>query len=55
VEFEDGSIVEYFRRERPSLFFSEDGEMRPLLLSTGVQEVGEGASYSLIQPIGDGL
>jgi hypothetical protein len=25
-----------------------------LALSTGVQEVGEGGSYSLIQPIGDG-
>jgi hypothetical protein len=54
VEFDDGSFVDYYRRERPSLLFSGDGEMRLLALSTGVQEVGEGGSYSLIQPIGDG-
>ncbi|KAJ5377327.1 uncharacterized protein N7496_004736 [Penicillium cataractarum] len=54
VVFEDGFVVDYFRRERPSLFFSGDGEMRPVLLSTGVQEVGGMGSYSLIQPIGDG-
>ncbi|KAE8446957.1 hypothetical protein EG329_011439 [Mollisiaceae sp. DMI_Dod_QoI] len=51
VEFEDGSVKGYFRRERPQLFFSEDGEARPLFLTTGVQEVGSGMSYSLIQPI----
>jgi hypothetical protein len=54
VEFDDGSFVEYFRRERPSLLFSGDGDMRLLALSTGVKEVGEGGSYSVIQPIGDG-
>lgn len=54
VVFEGGFVREYFRRERPSLFFSADGEMRPLLLSTGVQERGEMGSYSLIQPVGDG-
>ncbi|KAJ5915428.1 hypothetical protein N7466_011361 [Penicillium verhagenii] len=51
VLFTDGSQIEYYRRERPSLFFSEDGEMTPLFLSTGVQEVNSPASYSLIQPI----
>ncbi len=34
-------MVDFFRRERPQLFFSEEGEMRPLFLTTGVQEVGE--------------
>ncbi|KAJ5752438.1 hypothetical protein N7520_009355 [Penicillium odoratum] len=52
VLFSDGSSIEYYRRERPSLFFSEDGEMTPLFLSTGVQEVNSSASYSLIQPVG---
>ncbi|PVH76871.1 hypothetical protein DL98DRAFT_561805 [Cadophora sp. DSE1049] len=53
VEFEDGSETRYFRRERPQLFFSEEeyGEMEPLYLTTGVQEVGRRGSYSLIQPV----
>jgi len=54
VQFTDGSTVAFFRRERPQLFFSEDGEMVPLYLSTGVQEVGSGQSYSVIQPLGEG-
>lgn len=54
VDFDDGSSIDYLRRERPNLFFSEDGDMRPLFLSTGVQEKKNPASYSLIQPIGDG-
>ncbi|KAJ6013961.1 hypothetical protein N7540_008552 [Penicillium herquei] len=54
VEFSDGSSINYYRRERPNLFFSDDGDMRPLFLSTGVQEVDSSASYSLIQPIGEG-
>jgi hypothetical protein len=52
VEFTDGSRVDYYRRERPKLFFSEDGEMTPLYLVNGVQESGSKASYTLIQPIG---
>jgi hypothetical protein len=52
VEFTDGSRVDYYRRERPKLFFSEDGEMTPLYLVNGVQEFGSKASYTLIQPIG---
>jgi hypothetical protein len=52
VDFDDGSTIDYYRRERPNIFFSEDGNMTPLLLSTGVQEVNSSASYSLIQPIG---
>jgi hypothetical protein len=51
VEFTDGTSVDYYRRERPQLFFSEDEEMVPLYLTTGVQEVGSGMSYSIIQPI----
>ncbi|KAH7393664.1 hypothetical protein BKA64DRAFT_92870 [Cadophora sp. MPI-SDFR-AT-0126] len=51
VEFEDGSETSYSRRERPQVFFSEEGEMRPLYLSTGVQEVGRTGSYSVIQPL----
>lgn len=51
VSFDDGSIINYFRRERPNIFFSDDGQMTPLFLSTGVQEVNSSASYSLIQPI----
>ncbi|KAJ5692583.1 hypothetical protein N7462_002006 [Penicillium macrosclerotiorum] len=50
--FNDGSHVDYYRRERPNIFFSDDGEMIPLSLSTGVQEMNSSASYSLIQPIG---
>ena len=51
VAFEDGSEMVYFRRERPQLFFSEGGEMEPLYLSTGVQEIGREGSYTLIQPL----
>lgn len=41
VEFDDGTSIDFYRRERPQLFFSADGEMRPLVLTTGVQEKGE--------------
>ncbi|KUJ19627.1 uncharacterized protein LY89DRAFT_457059 [Mollisia scopiformis] len=51
VEFQGGEVREFYRRERPQLFFSEDAEMKPLFLMTGVQEVGSEMSYSLIQPI----
>ena len=54
VEFTDGTTIIYYRRERPQLFFSEDGMMTPLFLTNGVQERNSNDSYSLIQPIGDG-
>ncbi|KAI9158130.1 hypothetical protein HJFPF1_06120 [Paramyrothecium foliicola] len=53
VDFTDGSTTVYYRRERPKLFFSDDGEMTPLYLINGVQEFNSPASYTLIQPIGD--
>lgn len=54
VHFTDGTSIDYYRRERPKLFFSEDGEMTPLYLMNGVQQVNSSASYTLIQPIGQG-
>ena len=55
VEREDGKggvvQVDYFRRERPQLYFSEDGQTTPLYLSNGVQERGSSQSYTLIQPL----
>lgn len=54
VEFTDGTRTDYYRRERPKLYFSEDGEMRPLYLLNGVQEFNSSGSYTLIQPIGQG-
>lgn len=53
VEYDDGSSVEYYRRERPKLYFSEDGEMTPLYLVNGVQEFDSNKAYTVIQPIGD--
>ncbi|KAF9891834.1 hypothetical protein FE257_003319 [Aspergillus nanangensis] len=53
VEFTDGASTEYYRRERPKLYFSDDGEMTPLYLINGVQEFDSSASYTLIQPIGE--
>lgn len=55
VDFTDGNSTTYYRRERPKLYFSEDGEMTPLYLVNGVQEFDSPASYTLIQPIGDGF
>jgi len=52
VVFTDGSRTDFFRRERPQLLLSDDGRATPLLLITGVQEVGSSASYTLIQPLG---
>jgi hypothetical protein len=52
VEYTDGTSIDFYRRERPQLFFSEDGEMTPLFLTNGVQEVGSGMSYRIIQPLG---
>ena len=52
VHFTDGGRTDYYRRERPKLFFSDDGHMTPLYLVNGVQEFDSKASYTLIQPIG---
>ena len=52
VAFDDGTSVDFFRRERPQLLFSADGEVRPLVLTTGVQEKGGKGSYSVMVPIG---
>lgn len=54
VAFTDGTNVDYYRRERPKLFFSDDGEMTPLYLVNGVQEFNSSGSYTLVQPIGHG-
>ena len=51
VEWTDGSVTQYYRRERPQLVFSDDGEMTPLYLTNGVQEEGQVSSYTLIQPL----
>lgn len=36
AHFTDGTSIDFGRRERPQLFFSDDGKMTPLLLSNGV-------------------
>ena len=51
MDFVDGTSVNFFRRERPQLFFSEDGNMTPLYLTNGVQEKGSTMSYTIIQPL----
>ncbi|ENH63684.1 hypothetical protein FOC1_g10004292 [Fusarium oxysporum f. sp. cubense race 1] len=53
VTFTDGSWQVFKRRERPKLFFSDDGEMTPLYLTNGVQEMNQtGAAFTLVQPVG---
>lgn len=52
VAFTDGSTEVFNRRERPKLFFSDDGEVTPLYMVNGVQPLGSSLSYTLIQPIG---
>ena len=54
VEFTDGTATDYYRRERPKLYFSVDEQTTPPYLSNGVQEFNKSASYTLIQPIGRG-
>ena len=49
--FSDGTSVEYFRRETPQLFCSENGTMRSLYLTTSVQEKSSPMTYSVIQPL----
>ena len=51
VLFTDGGRTDYYRRERPKLFFSDD--MTPLFLVNDMQEFNHrGTSYTLIQPMG---
>lgn len=52
THFTDGTRIDYYRRERPKLYFSDDGLMTPLYLINGVQEFNSTASYTLIQGIG---
>lgn len=53
VYFTDGGRTDYYRRERPQLYLSDDGNLTPLYLINGVQEFNNSASYTLIQPIGE--
>ncbi|KID70281.1 uncharacterized protein G6M90_00g085080 [Metarhizium brunneum] len=53
VSYVDGSVITFYRRERPQLYFSEDGTMTPLFLGTGVQPRDSPMSYSVIVPVGD--
>ncbi|OAQ59218.1 glycosyl hydrolases family 43 domain-containing protein [Pochonia chlamydosporia 170] len=53
VNFTDGTSINYGRRERPQLLFSEDGNMVPLFMTNGVQEKGTNMSYTIVSPIGD--
>lgn len=53
VHYDDGSTIDFLRRERPQLIFSTDGKMTPLLLTTGVQPRNSPMSYTAIVPIGD--
>lgn len=53
IDFSDGSVETFNRRERPKLFFSNDGEVTPLYMVNGVQRLGSTTeSYTLIQPVG---
>ncbi|KAK1231114.1 hypothetical protein PQX77_005776 [Marasmius sp. AFHP31] len=52
VVFTDGGRIGYMRRERPKLFFSDDGEMTPLYPSNRVQEFNSSGNYTIIQPLG---
>ncbi|KAH9861539.1 hypothetical protein J1614_011288 [Plenodomus biglobosus] len=55
VDFGAGDVETFKRRERPKLWFSDDGEVTPLYLVTGVQGLGDavgGRSYTLVQPVG---
>lgn len=52
VQFTDGSVETFGRRERPKVFFSGDGEVVPLYLVSGVQSLGMTGSWTLVQPVG---
>ncbi|KAK5994738.1 hypothetical protein PT974_03121 [Cladobotryum mycophilum] len=53
VQYDDGATINFYRRERPQLYFSDDGQQTPLLLTTGVQPRDNPMSYSVIVPVGD--
>jgi hypothetical protein len=46
VDFTDGTTAEFYRREQPQLFFSEDGEMTPLFMTNSAQEKNLAKLYS---------
>ncbi|KAJ6442168.1 EGF-like domain-containing protein [Purpureocillium lavendulum] len=52
VEYDDGTKVDFYRRERPQLHFAKDG-VTPLVMTTGVQPKDSPMSYTVIVPIGD--
>ncbi|KAE9994292.1 hypothetical protein EG327_000138 [Venturia inaequalis] len=54
VKFEDGSVENFGRRERPKVFFvGGEGRMGGAVLVTGVQKMGKGGgSFTLVQGIG---
>lgn len=52
VTFTDSTTQTFNRRERPKIFFSDDGTMTPLYLINGVQALNAATSFTLIQPIG---
>ena len=54
VHFTDGSVTTYSRRERPQLLWSDGSQPHPVMLTTGVQEIGTDRSYTLCQPIASG-
>ncbi|KAF4986331.1 hypothetical protein FDECE_16005 [Fusarium decemcellulare] len=53
IQYNDGTEIVFHRRERPQLFFSDDGNMTPLFLTTGAQPKDSPQSYTAIAPIGD--
>lgn len=52
VKYDDGSEVNFYRRERPQLIFSYHHSLNPLYMTTGVQEQNSSMSYTVIVPIG---
>lgn len=50
VEFTDGAMETFNRRERAKIFFDED--LTPLYLVSGVQALDSKSSFTLVQPIG---
>jgi hypothetical protein len=53
VQYTDGTSEVLSRRERPKLYFSDDGLVTPLYLNTGVaNHAYPTGSFTLIQPIG---
>ena len=50
VNFTDGSVQSFSRRERPHILFAADGST-PIALSNGVEYGNNDAIFSLVQPI----